>query len=116
MNPRSTLSVIATSLLGLVLFGIAAGGAARAADLKVLSASALHPAIDAMIPEFEKSSGHKVTVDYGTAGAVADRVEKGEAADVVVSSAPTVDRLRAQGKVEAGDRVIIAKVGVGAFV
>src|SRR4029077_617840 len=102
--------------LSLVLLGIATGGAARAADIKVLSASALHPAIEAMIPEFEKSSGHKVTVDYGTAGAVADRVEKGEAADVVVSSVPTIDRLQVQGKVVTGYRTIISKVGVGAFV
>jgi molybdate transport system substrate-binding protein len=76
----------------------------------------LHPAIDALIPDFEKSSGHKVTVAYGTAGAVADRVQKGEAADIVVSSVPMIDRLHAQGKVVAGDRIIIAKVGVGAFV
>src|SRR5436305_3879373 len=36
--------------------------------------------------------------------------------DVVISSVPMIDRLQAQGKVVAGDRVIIAKVGVGAFV
>jgi molybdate transport system substrate-binding protein len=76
----------------------------------------LHPAIDALIPEFEESSGHKVTAAYGTAGAVADRVQKGEAADIVISSVPMIDRLQAQGKVVSGDRVIIAKVGVGAFV
>jgi molybdate transport system substrate-binding protein len=115
MNRRSTLSVFATMSLGLALFGITAGSTARAAEIKVLSASALHPAIDALIPDFEKSSGHKVTVVYGTAGAVADRVQKGEAADIVLSSVPMIDRLQAQGKVVAGDRVIIAKVGVGAF-
>jgi molybdate transport system substrate-binding protein len=70
----------------------------------------------ALIPDFEKSSGHKVTVAYGTAGAVADQVQKGEAADIVISSAPMIDRLQAQGKVMDGDRVIITKVGVGAFV
>ena len=111
---RYTLSVVI--VLGLALFGIAAGNTARAAEIRLLSASALHPAIDALIPDFEKSSGHKVTVAYGTAGAVADRVQKGEAADIVTSSVPMIDRLQAQGKVVAGDRVIIAKVGVGAFV
>src|SRR5215208_4359428 len=116
MNRHSTLSVFATMSLGLALFGITAGSTARAAEIKVLSASALHPAIDALIPDFENSSGHKVTVAYGTAGAVADRVQKGEAADIVISSVPMIDRLQAQGKVVAGDRVIIAKVGVSAFV
>src|SRR5215216_4662972 len=116
MNRRSTLSVFATMSLGLALFGITAGSTARAAVIKVLSASALHPAIDALTPDFEKSSEHKVTVAYGTAGAVADRVQKGEAADIVISSVPMIERLQAQGKLVAGDRVIIAKVGVGAFV
>ena len=116
MKRRSILSVSATIALGLALFGITAGSTARAAEIKLLSASALHPAIDALIPDFEKSSGHKITVAYDTAGAVADRVQKGEAADIVISSVPMIDRLQAQGKVVAGDRVIIAKVGVGAFV
>jgi len=115
MKRQSILSVSATIALGLAVFGITAGSTARAAEIKLLSASALHPAIDALIPDFEKSSGHKVTVAYGTAGAVADRVQKGEAADIVLSSVPMIDRLQAQGKVVAGDRVIIAKVGVGAF-
>src|SRR6185369_3347148 len=116
MNRHSILSVSATISLGLALCGITAGSTARAAEIKLLCASALHPVIDALMPDFEKSSGHKVTVAYGTAGAVADSVQKGEAADIVISSVPMIDRLQAQGKVVAGDRVIIAKVGVGVFV
>src|SRR5215210_5612120 len=116
MNRRSILSVSATIALGLSLFGITAGAIAGAAEIRLLSASALHPAIDALIPHFEKSSGHKITVAYGTAGAVADRVQKGEAADIVISSVPMIDRLQGQGKIVARDRVIFAKVGVGAFV
>jgi molybdate transport system substrate-binding protein len=105
-----------TLALGLVLLGIANGRAATAAEVRLLSASALHPVVDALIPDFEKSSGHKVTVAYGTAGAVAERVQKGEAVDLVLSSVPMIDRLKAQGKVVSGDHIIIAKVGVGAFV
>jgi molybdate transport system substrate-binding protein len=116
MMKRVILSVAVKIVLGLALICATAGSGATAAEIKLLSASALHPAIDALIPDFEKSSGHKITVAYGTAGAVADRVQKGEAADIVISSVPMIDRIQAQGKVVAGDRVIIAKVGVGAFV
>ena len=116
MNWRIVLGVSARAVLGLSLLGITHGTLARAAEIKLLCASALHPAVDALIPDFERSSGHKIKVDYGTAGAVADRVQKGEAADIIISSVPTIDRLQAQGKVAAGDRVIVAKVGVGAFV
>ena len=116
MKRRSILSISATIALGLALFGITAGNTAGAAEIRLLCAVALHPAIDALISDFEKSSGHKVMVAYGTAGAVADRVQKGEAADIVINSVPMMDQLQAQGKVLAGDRVVIAKVGVGAFV
>src|SRR4051794_12389577 len=46
----------------------------------------------------------------------ADRFQKGEAADLVINAAPLMDQLRAQGKVVAGNRITIAKVGVSAFV
>ncbi len=61
MNQRSILSVSATIALGLALFGITAGSTARAAEIKLLCAVALHPAIDVLIPDFEESSGQKVT-------------------------------------------------------
>src|SRR4051794_33443256 len=75
MNWRSIVSVSAKIVLGIALLEITGGMAVTAAELKLLSASALHPAIDELVPDFEKSSGHKVTVAYGTAGAVADRVQ-----------------------------------------
>lgn len=116
VNGRILLSVSRTIALGLALLGINGAGMASAAEIKLLCAGALHPAVDALIPEFETSSGHKVKVSYGPAGAVADRVQKGEAADVVINAVPMMDRLQAQGKVVAGSRVVIAKVGVGVFV
>jgi molybdate transport system substrate-binding protein len=116
MNRRDILGVTATMALGLALFGVTAGSAARSAEIKLLCAVALQPAMVALIPDFEKSSGHKVTTAYGTAGAVADRVQKGEAADIVISAGPLIDQLQAQGKLVPGTRVIIAKVGVGVFV
>src|SRR5437762_4654979 len=116
MNPRNILSVSATIASGLALFGITAGSTATAAEIKLLCAVALQPAMVALIPDFENSSGHKVTLVYGTAGAVVDRVQKGEAADIVISSVPLIDQLQTQGKVVGGSRVSIAKVGVGAFV
>src|SRR5947207_15813105 len=115
MKRRSILSVSAKIALGLALFGITAGSTARAAEIKLLCAVALQPAMIALIPEFEKSSGHKVTIAYGTAGAVADRVQKGEAADIVISAVRLIHQLQAQGDVVAGSRLNIGKVGCGVF-
>src|SRR5262245_14645202 len=65
MNRRSIPCVLAAIVVGLGL-PATAGTPASAAEIKLLSAVALHPAIDALLPDFEKSSGHKVTVAYGT--------------------------------------------------
>jgi molybdate transport system substrate-binding protein len=113
---RTMLSVSAKIVLGVAFLATTGVVAARASEVKLLCAVALHPAIDVLIPDFENSSGHKVTVAYGNAGAIADRFQKGEAADLVINAAPLMDQLRAQGKVVAGGRIIIAKVGVSAFV
>ena len=37
-----------------------------------------------MLPEFEKQTGHKVTVDNDTAGALTRRVAAGESFDIVI--------------------------------
>ena len=104
------------SALSLALFGITAENTAGAAEIKLLCAVALQPAMVTLIPNFEKSSGHKITIAFATAGAVADRAQKGEVADIVISSVPLIEQLQAQGKVMAGSRIDIAKVGVGVFV
>ena len=72
MNRRTILNISATIALGVALVSITAGSTVTAADIKLLCAVALHRAIDALIPDFEKSTGHKVTVAYGNAGAIAD--------------------------------------------
>ena len=119
MDQLRTRNSAATIVMVLAFSAIALQSTAKADDIKLLSAVAMHPAIDALMPDFEKYFDHKVMVDYGTAGGVADRVQQGELVDIVISSVPSVERLQAHGKVVSGNlgnRVIIAKVGVGAFV
>ena len=96
---------------------IAAGaGVVRADEIKFLCASALRPGIAGLVADFENSSGHKVTIAYGTVGTLTDRVRKGEAADVAIVSGPQLDELQREGKIIIGSRIDIAKVGVGIFV
>jgi len=99
-----------------VLLVVNAVGVASAAEIKLLSAVALQLGIAGLIADFEKSTGSKVMVTYGTAGALTDRIQKGEVSDVVIVTGPQIDELQKQGKVVSGSRVDIAKVGVGAVV
>src|SRR5882724_3882663 len=47
---------------------------AHAADIKVLASGALKLALPQLLADFQKSSGHAATVEYGPAGAIAHRV------------------------------------------
>ena len=91
-------------------------GVAGAADIKVLTAGAFKQVVLALVPEFEKQSGHKVVVDNGTAGQLKKRIEGGEAFDVAVITPAVVDELTTQGKLVPGSRVNLASVGVGVVV
>jgi molybdate transport system substrate-binding protein len=95
---------------------VTAGSPAHAAEIKLLSANALEAALVGLLTEFERSSGHKVTGEYRTAGAVADRIQKGEAVDVAIATVPQIENLQTQGRILAGSAVYIVKVGIGVFV
>src|ERR1041385_6020748 len=95
---RSML-VTAANLAVLFLLLVAGPDRASAAELKFLCAGALTPAMRELVPQFETSSGHKVTIVYGNINALADRVEKGEPADVVITSPARIEALIKAGRV-----------------
>jgi molybdate transport system substrate-binding protein len=90
--------------------------ASRAAELKLLTAGAFKATVLALVPEYEKASGNKVTVENDTVGALMKRIEAGESFDVVVMTPETVDKLTGEGKVISGSRTNLARVGVGVMV
>ena len=98
------------------LVGMAGIQGAAAAEIKVLTAGAFKQVVLAVVPEFEKRTGHKVVVDNDTVGALVKRIDGGEAFDVVVVSPAAVEDLSKKGKVVAGSRVSLARVGVGVMV
>jgi molybdate transport system substrate-binding protein len=104
---------------GLLLGAVMAAGlaqAAHAAEIKVLTTGAFRQVVVALVPEFEKATGHKVVVDNGTVGQLQKRVSDGEAFDVLVLSPRGIDDFIKGGKIVAGSNANLAKVGVGVMV
>src|SRR5262245_60692356 len=87
-----------------------------AAEIMLVSPGAVSSSLAELIPQFEQLSGHKVTVRYSPALALADRIGRGEAADVAILGEPAADKLQQAGTLVAGSKVVIASVGVGVFV
>ncbi|MCK9908539.1 substrate-binding domain-containing protein [Microbacteriaceae bacterium K1510] len=49
-----------------------------------MSAGAVEAVVRQLAPEFERASGHKVDLNFGTAGSMRDRIKNGEKADLVI--------------------------------
>jgi molybdate transport system substrate-binding protein len=97
--------------LAMVVF-LAQAGIAGAAEIKVLSAIGVKEVMDDLGPKFERASGHKLAITFGTLGAVVKRVQGGEPADVVIIPRQGIDTLVAEGKAEAGNVTAIARSGI----
>lgn len=103
-------------IAGMLMLSIGNPAIAVSAEIKVLTAGAYKQVVLALLPAFEKQTGHKVTVVNDTVGALVKRIDGGEAFDIVVVSPGAIDDLTKKGKVAAGSRVILARVGVGVMV
>jgi molybdate transport system substrate-binding protein len=91
-------------------------GSSDAAELKVLSSGALKLALVQLAPDFQRSSSNAVTIEYDVGASVANRIQKGESADVAIVLRSQLQTLETQGKIVQGSRVNIASVGVGVAV
>ncbi|MEH3085749.1 MAG: substrate-binding domain-containing protein [Xylophilus ampelinus] len=98
----------------LALAGLSAG--ARADDIKVLTAGAFKQVVVAAVPAFEARTGHRVTVENDTAGALSKRIAGGERFDVLTLTPALLQPLGAGGRVAADSIVPLAKVGIGVAV
>ncbi len=89
---------------------------AQAAELKVLSGNGARSAIAELGMEFERASGHKVTIEFAVNPEVKKRIDAGEAFDVAVLNPPVLDALIKEGKVLRATRSVIGRAGIGAAV
>ena len=88
------------------------GTSARATEIKLISSVGVRGVMEELVPAFEKSSGVKVNVVFGSAAALKTKIDAGETFDVAVLAPAQIDDAIKQGKA-GGQRVDIAKAGCG---
>jgi molybdate transport system substrate-binding protein len=86
---------------------------ADAADIRILASGSLKAAMPQLLADFQKSSGNTAAIEYGPAGAIVGRVQKDDAADVVIVSRSQLQKLASDGKVIKGSPVDIAGISLG---
>jgi molybdate transport system substrate-binding protein len=94
----------------------ALSGPAGADEIRLLSAAAMQSVFKEVASEFERTSGHKLAISYGTIGGVNERVLKGEAADVVIGSTLIMPGLVRAGRIRADSLVTVCRTGIGLVV
>ena len=98
MKGASFATRVALSVAAGLLLTAATIDRARADEIKVLTSVALTSALDELKPQFEKATGHKLTIGYALIAEVRKRVLDGETADVLILSRPVMEELQKQGK------------------
>jgi molybdate transport system substrate-binding protein len=86
---------------------------ATADELTLLSAAALRPALLLAPAQFERASGHRVTLGFGNATAIQNKVTAGERVDVVVLPPKQIDELAGRGLIANGSRSDLGVVRLG---
>jgi molybdate transport system substrate-binding protein len=82
------------------------------AEIAVYSTIGVRSAAEELFQNFEKTSGHRLAVTWGTAPMLVKRIEGGETPDVLILSRAGIDQLSKQGKIAPGSDVALAGSGV----
>ncbi|HTI66921.1 MAG TPA: substrate-binding domain-containing protein [Caulobacteraceae bacterium] len=96
--------------------GLLGGAAAQAAELRVLSAGALEPAMAAAAGGFHRRTGHILRIEYATATAIRERAVTGLSAGLVAAPDTVVAELAQAGKVAGEPPAGFGRVGMGVAV
>jgi molybdate transport system substrate-binding protein len=99
-------------------FGLLAIAAqpAHGAELKIFGSRVTKMIIDDIGPQFERTSGHRLTVVTDVAAVMKQRIEAGEPFDLAVLVNFQADALIKAGKLLADTRVDLMKAGIGVAV
>jgi len=84
--------------------------------LKILGAGPVKRGVTRLAAEFEKRTGHRVSVEFAGAPGVSGRVLAGEAVDVAVVPQAAMEAFEKQGKVVAGTRGLVGRSRMGIVV
>ena len=88
----------------------------NAAELKVLATGAHIDSFKEIVPQFERESGHKLTVKYDATPVAIKNIEAGEAFDVAVIINGPMNEAAKKGFFAEGERPVVSTVGLGAAV
>jgi molybdate transport system substrate-binding protein len=98
--------------LAVLAVGLTTATSAVAAEVRVMSAGAVEPGLEAAARLFRERTGDVVTIQYATGPQLQARLAAGESADLLIAPRAVMQTAKAAGKV-AGEPVVVGRVGIG---
>jgi len=98
--------------LWVVLFALWESVPASAAEITLIAPGGIRAAMEALIPGYERATGHKVKATFGSGGGTKERIVKGEPFDVPVAQ-PPLEPVIASGHVLPASETPLATVAIG---
>jgi molybdate transport system substrate-binding protein len=86
------------------------------AEIKVLSCGAVESMVKALGAEYEKTSGDKLDLKFGTAGSLRARFDGGEVPDLIVLPTAMTEVLEKAGRFVPGSRIDLGRTVTGVVV
>jgi molybdate transport system substrate-binding protein len=113
----SRIGHIMSRLLASVLFALALTSSATLADeLHVLSGGGAQGALQAVIPEFERATGHQVRPTFVHVNVVQQKLAAGEKTDLIFLPVPLIARVEKTLPLHSEGRVALARVGIAVII
>jgi molybdate transport system substrate-binding protein len=81
--------------------------------MRTLCTNGMKSVLLELVPEFERTTGSKVVVTWGSANGLLKELETGTGGDLAILTAEAIDGLIVRGKVIAGSRIDLARSGIG---
>src|SRR5436190_670050 len=108
-------SSVVAAVLGVAMV-LSPMASARAAELKVLAGGSMTASLNELAPQFERASGHKLTIHFDSTPNLIKQVTSGAPFDLAVTPVDVFKDAAAKARFAPSPTIDIARVGYGVIV
>jgi len=119
MSSKATWHVINSSLIAPLFLALtlwAATTTVRSEEIRVLSGGGPQAALQAIIPQFESTTGHRVLPSFALVTVVQQKLAAGEKADLILLPVPLIAATEKSLPLRSEGRIVLARVGIAVIV
>src|SRR5688572_26316999 len=82
-------------------------------EIRLLTSNSMHGVLAELVPQFERASGHHISLSFDPAQVMLQRIASGESGDLAILGQQAIDALAKEGKIVPDSRRTLARCGVG---